>query len=478
MHVLTVRFAPCRLRYFGDGITAAHAGMCSVQRTLGRSSGRESFRRRAFPLELMHQAAFASVTYAGGMCVPGAEKEVVTSARAALKLAPPSTQKNIQRAIAALNPDESAKSDADSPPQVRLASQKVVDGISSSEDEPAADQGAECEHDIQTVAVRIPAYFIFPVLIVVSFPAVAWLLWDYLAMELEMTEEILECYRNLAILVHNPAYISLMSFVWVLVIAGPYIVSAKAAASSPKVPAEQPVDDLEPPAEVEDVVKSASPPPESSETKIPAEIATRLDAEAERLEDLCTSLREWSFNFEKKGVKCYTRKRSKLASGRGTGIIPFPPKAVLDFIIAHADGKNPKTFELDPDLKDTERVVEWNANTWMDYLTSKAILTVSSRDFLNISHWRTINDDQILFFGIPHVDDDLRPRIRTAVRGEAAGAWLLKPVDGGKATELTKVVEINLNGWIPSYVVRKVTASQGMQIAKVSEMMVRDMKPD
>ena len=82
------------------------------------------------------------------------------------------------------------------------------------------------------------------------------------AMELEMTEEILECYRNLAILVHNPAYISLMSFVWVLVIAGPYIVSAKAAASSPKVPAEQPVDDLEPPAEVEDVVKSgASPPP-------------------------------------------------------------------------------------------------------------------------------------------------------------------------------------------------------------------------
>ena len=134
---------------------------------------------------------------------------------------------------------------------------------------------------------------------------------------------------------------------------------------------------------------------------VPEDIVSSIEATATRLEGLCASLDEWVFNFEKRGIKCYTRRGgSKLASGRGTGVIPFPPQKVLKFLIAHADGGNPKTFELDPDLKDMEKVVQWNEHTWMDYLTSKSIGPVSSRDFLNISHWRIVNGDQLLFFGL------------------------------------------------------------------------------
>ena len=113
-----------------------------------------------------------------GLCLPRAENAAVTSARAALKLMPPSSQKNIERAMQALNPEKRASGTMAPPesPKSKYSSHATSNGTRK-ETAPAAPSKSK-NHSVNEVVAAppiIPAYFIFPVTAIVSFPGAVWL---------------------------------------------------------------------------------------------------------------------------------------------------------------------------------------------------------------------------------------------------------------------------------------------------------------
>jgi len=426
-----------------------------------------------------------------GLCIPGADERTIAKATAGLRLLTPAVKKSVDKARAVLNPPHVA------PPKVRrfeevpdsdegrnspysadmsafnptshvppLAQESFESVVSSSSDAAVADSNE---------LLSVPMYLMMPMLAIVSLPLFAWSVWGFLEKH-STAQDIQASYEDLHALVRSPAYIAIATFAWVLFFVSP-VTTAVAQAQVRDVAEEVECADEGEEDECKVATKIAEAVPvniESAKDNVPGNIRKKLNSEASRFKKLASSLDGWKFNFEKKGIKCYTRPGSKMAASRGTGVIPFPPRQVLTFLMECARGDDPRTFELDPDLKSMQCLQRFDEQHWIDYLVAKSIGPVGSRDFLNISHWRQLEGGRLLFFGVFHKDDAMMPRQRGCTRGEASGAWLLSPLKDGSETVLTKVVFIDLKGWIPGFVIRQVVASQGMQISKVRAMMLRE----
>jgi diazepam-binding inhibitor (GABA receptor modulator, acyl-CoA-binding protein) len=188
----------------------------------------------------------------------------------------------------------------------------------------------------------------------------------------------------------------------------------------------------------------------------------------------------WKYNFSESGVDCFLGAFDGLTAGKGTGILNFPPRAVFDMLVECGNPDDPgrKCYIKDPDMEFLEKVDEYNGHTWSTYSRYKSFMFVSGRDFYNLIHWRVEDSGTILFIG-GSLESTTCPPKRGLVRGELViGGWVLRPVNGGNATEVSYVVNLDLKGKIPSIIVNQIVTKQPMQINIIRRFLDEKMEKE
>eukprot|EP00944_MAST-04C_sp_MAST-4C-sp1_P006522 g6522.t1 len=172
----------------------------------------------------------------------------------------------------------------------------------------------------------------------------------------------------------------------------------------------------------------------------------------------------WKFNFEKNGVQCFAPSDSEFPGAKGVSVLNYPLRSVFDILIRCGDPNDTLPYRKDPDMKAIDRLEELDAQTGVQYLEYKSMWPVAGRDFTNLTHWRVMKNGVVVIFGF-NIKYDPRPPIKGLVRAQTKlGGWCMEPLDGGKKTKLTYIVELDFKGSIPSFIVSRVTTQQPMQI--------------
>jgi hypothetical protein len=186
----------------------------------------------------------------------------------------------------------------------------------------------------------------------------------------------------------------------------------------------------------------------------------------------------WKFNFSSKGVDCFVAEFEGLTAGKGVGVVHFPLNAVFGILkeCGDPDDLEKKCYRKDPDMKTLQLLKTFNPQTWSAYLEYKSQYFVAGRDFVNINHWRREASGKVFFVG-GAVESAEMPKRSGLVRGELViGGWLMEAVDGGKATKLTYVVQLDLKGSIPTWISGEIMKRQPMQIDKIRNFLNEKVK--
>ena len=172
----------------------------------------------------------------------------------------------------------------------------------------------------------------------------------------------------------------------------------------------------------------------------------------------------WKFNFEKNGVQCFAPSDSEFPGAKGVSVLNYPLRSVFDVLIRCGDPNDTLPYRKDPDMKAIDRLEELDAQTGVQYLEYKSMWPVAGRDFTNLTHWRVMKSGVVVIIGF-NIKYAPRPPIKSLVRAQTKlGGWCMEPLDGGKKTKLTYIVELDFKGSIPSFIVSRVTTQQPMQI--------------
>lgn len=117
----------------------------------------------------------------------------------------------------------------------------------------------------------------------------------------------------------------------------------------------------------------------------------------------------------------------------------------------------------------------------MEHLKFKKVSVISPRDFVNVTFWRVMKSGEIRLMAMSITDDGssgkrrvtLPPPTSDFVRGHlTVGGWVLQPVKRGNQTWTrgTYLMESNIKGSIPQWVVRSAAKKQGEIVVRVAEV--------
>lgn len=131
--------------------------------------------------------------------------------------------------------------------------------------------------------------------------------------------------------------------------------------------------------------------------------------------------------------------------------------------------------ELDPQRQIQEKLKKFSSHTWVDYIRFKAVWPTSARDFINLSHWRILNDNRVVLFAFSTDKfNNLRaPGADGTVRGDMLlGGFILTPTPQG--TKLQYLVETDLKGSLPSSVVNFAANTQPLMLVTLKQKLDQD----
>ncbi|DAZ97875.1 TPA: hypothetical protein N0F65_003302 [Lagenidium giganteum] len=191
------------------------------------------------------------------------------------------------------------------------------------------------------------------------------------------------------------------------------------------------------------------------------ELITRLEQE---LQDEAS----WTLYADKNGLKVHTRLDAGLTSAKGVGTIPFHPRAIWDIIM---DITKKKSY--DGQLASGQRVKVLDEQTSIDYLEYKPVFIVAGRDFVNLVHWRVLENGTIIIVAKSVEDLELCPlKEPKIVRGDVhIAGWKIVPNAAYDGAEVSFLVKSDLKGSIPSRVASKAAADQPYQIQTISNLL-------
>lgn len=143
------------------------------------------------------------------------------------------------------------------------------------------------------------------------------------------------------------------------------------------------------------------------------------------------------------------------------GFIDASPCDVFQEIVVNIESSpswNPTLIECR-----TLQVVDENTDISYNVAASAAGGLVSSRDFVNVRHWKT-RDGVILSAGCAVLHPSMPP-CKKHVRGEnKPGGWVFKPVpDNPKRSVFCWIFNTDLKGWIPHYIVERAVSGSMLQ---------------
>lgn len=177
----------------------------------------------------------------------------------------------------------------------------------------------------------------------------------------------------------------------------------------------------------------------------------------------------WESFFDKNGVT--GKKRfGNLIFVKAETVMPY---CIYDVFSVIADINRQK--EIDPQRLIHEKIKEYSNHTWVEYLRFKGVWPTSPRDFVNITHWRLLNDNRIIIFGFSEKFDDLKPPVDGHIRADMITAgYVLTPVSGG--TKVQYLVKTDLKGTLPVSVVNFASNNQPSILVTIRKIMDTDNK--
>lgn len=169
----------------------------------------------------------------------------------------------------------------------------------------------------------------------------------------------------------------------------------------------------------------------------------------------------WKLETEKRDVKAYVRKASKVGSYKGVGIIKHHPHAVLKLILELS-----RRQAFDPQLLATQRIHVFDDHTFVDHLTYKAVFPASARDFVNITHWRVLKDGRIVVLAsFDESNEFVKPQEPQIVRARAVMAgFVLTPNEDYSGVKAVYITKADIKAGIPASLQTKMFIKQAFVI--------------
>lgn len=132
------------------------------------------------------------------------------------------------------------------------------------------------------------------------------------------------------------------------------------------------------------------------------------------------------------------------------GLVDATPQEVFDQLV-HGDNESPA---WNPTVLLCKTLEKLNDNTDIAYNISSpgAGGLVSSRDFVNLRHWKT-RDELTLSLGLSTCHPDMPPNHKYVRAENKPAAWVFKPMDNGNQCHFTLILKTDLKGWVPHYLV-------------------------
>ena len=187
---------------------------------------------------------------------------------------------------------------------------------------------------------------------------------------------------------------------------------------------------------------------------------------------------QWEVMFRQDGLLAENlNDGGNLITVRGSLIMEYPPYAIIKLINACNDMKDPRSYRKSPSMKSTKLLKQYDAYTSIRYLEMKGLGFVSGRDFVNVHHWRKIEDTGGIHC-VAYAEErlDLQPELYGLVRAELIIAgYVLEPIvdneDGVVRTKVTYVVKTDIKGSIPQWIVKIKSKEQPMQLLTLRIML-------
>ena len=179
----------------------------------------------------------------------------------------------------------------------------------------------------------------------------------------------------------------------------------------------------------------------------------------------------WTFQSEKDGLLRHRKnpKDSPFSLFRGESVLEYPQNVLLHAIrskevqISVSDGQMIDCGPLE--------VVDAHCTVKFEEYRSPAPL-INAREFVYIDVLHRLSDGTILSFG-SSVEHEARPRSDEWTRSELQiGGWALEPIpnEPGK-TKVVFVVQCALGGWVPGWIMNKITSNIPMSIRRLDQAL-------
>jgi hypothetical protein len=180
---------------------------------------------------------------------------------------------------------------------------------------------------------------------------------------------------------------------------------------------------------------------------IPPKFATKVESAVETLLDaVAPDADGWEPLFEKNGVKALKRPGSIICV-RGDAVLPYPITNCFS-VIWSSDRKR----DLDPQLHSSKLLKPCSSHTNIEYLRFKQVWPTAVRDFVNLVHWRLLNDGRVVIVAFSEKYDELCPVEQGIVRAELILAgYLLTPTS--KGTNISFIVQVIVTLFVFSAIV-------------------------
>ncbi|DAZ97827.1 TPA: hypothetical protein N0F65_002497 [Lagenidium giganteum] len=200
----------------------------------------------------------------------------------------------------------------------------------------------------------------------------------------------------------------------------------------------------------------------AEDAQIPAEHKDHLEAlMCEFVKQAKKDADGWKLAADSRDVKAYTKMYSKVSAFKGVGVINHHPHAILRQVLDVS-----KRSSYDPQLLATRRAHVFDDHTFIDYLIYKPVFPAVARDFVNVTHWRVLQDDSIVVIATSVQRPDLCPsREPEVVRAVThMGGFLIAPNADYTGATVTYIAKADVKAGVPAALQTKVFIKQAFVV--------------
>jgi len=204
----------------------------------------------------------------------------------------------------------------------------------------------------------------------------------------------------------------------------------------------------------------------------PKDIMEKIEKGVKSLiDELSGDASDWEVLYEKTNYTAKKKPHNQVVIVKVESVVPY---SLWDIFKVLLDCKRQQ--ELDGAKQVHDMLKSISNHTWIEYVRFKAIWPTSARDFVNIAHWRLLQDGSVVIVAFGEsAFDHLKPVEEGNVRGQIyPSGYLLQSTD--KGTLVKYIVNTDLKGSLPSTVIKFACYAQADAVNRLKGVLDGDKK--